>query len=384
MLRFISSVVFSCVVSLIFGVGNAQADERYVSERMLCGDGSMVLQFTRDYNRTPTFLDIPAAFSEDFQNAKPAKDLTCNFGSPSRSNEIKVKFGTIPARPWGACGGQTKYFFSMWINERRIVSRQFYDNACTQFDSLDMVVYKDGTLLFCTRPNASQSGFLNPVGMATKFNIGCVNMTDLMRLAMQGPKDHVQYPFSGKRIEGKVVLTMSRNPEMCSYFLSAFQGGKTEFTVFDDNTSTQPLDRPWLVNTFLTKSFDVVKMDINNDGNADFVSAAPSGFHHEGQDLVLVMDGRTTREKDPEPKIDFESLRSLDPLIPVEKTVFANRDAPSRQPPVFGLPFRWKSRSYVLLKPALGLHRQVWAVYEFTDSYDAAAVCVFDKEPIHY
>ncbi|MEM9343107.1 MAG: hypothetical protein AAGA87_08690, partial [Pseudomonadota bacterium] len=276
------------------------------------------------------------------------------------------KLGVSPARHFGTCGGATKHFFSMWISQRRILSRRMFDNPCEQFQNLDLVYYQSGKLVFCSTPDDAPS-------------LACLDVSHIYREAIAGPIDKIEYPPDGSpRREGHVILLRSENPELCAALHADLRSGRD---FYDALTPNQPSAPDWPLGPMQSRG--PFELDINNDGLPDVLAINTYGPGDIGEELILLADGRDARDIATFPKdTSRRQVAAFAALIPADQTVFAE----GRSTPPYTLlrPFVWQGRTFVLYSTVFDIRPPEWAVYQISPDNTFAAICVLDRVPIHY
>jgi hypothetical protein len=368
---------------VLFVAGSASADEYHFETRLLCTDYSAILQVARAYNEQPVFGELPVAYAEDFATAEEVAGSECEFGSENRPHPLRIKVGTIPGRHFGECGGVTKHFFSMWIGQRRILSRRMLDNFCSPFENLELVYYSGGTLAFCTRPYDSFPGLFVLETDAPDFV--CIDVSHIFADAIRGPVDEIEYPPDGTpRREGHVILLRSENAELCAYLHTEFRAGRHFYDVFNryhDETGTEPLESP----LGPLGSVGPFSIDINNDGLPDVLAVAHHGPGSIGEELILLADGREGRDIStfPDP-FGLREVAEFPTLIPVGETVFAEGLHENNEPYALLRPFDWHGTTFVLYSSVFDNRPPEWAIYMVNPDNSFSEICVLDRVPIHY
>ena len=282
------------------------------------------------------------------------------------------------------CGGATKHFFSMWIAERRILSRRMFDNPCNQFENLELVYYSGSKLVFCSRANGSL-GRYDPFPLEEDADLSCIDVSHIYVDAIQGDVDSVQYPTNGvARREGHAVLISTENAKLCTYLHKEMQSGRNFYDVFDryrQETQVDPLQ--WSLGPM--GSNGPFKLDVNNDGRTDTLAVRQYGPGSIGEELIMLVDGRndsgSTEISDPlAPKV----VRGRPALIPVAETVFGEGREDFQMSRVLVRPFEWYGKYFVFMGSVYDDRPPEWAAYLVSPDNSFSEVCVLDRIPIHY
>lgn len=375
------------ILSILFAVvtlsETAFADEYLVRTRLLCTDHSMILQVARAYNQPPVFRGLPVAYADNFAVAEEAPGSDCELGTEGKPWPLRIKIGTYPGRHYGACGGATQYFFSMWIGQRQILSRRILDNICNPFENLELVYYSSGRLVFCTRANDSYPRLWEL--LETEPDLACIDVSHIYSDAIRGPVDETEYPPDGTpRREGHVILLRSENAELCAYLHTEFRAGRHFYDVFNRyhaETGTVPLDSP----LGPLGSVGPFALDINNDGLPDVLAVGQYGPGSIGEELILLADGREGRDISTFPEsMDLRQIADFPALIPVGETVFAEGLSEANRPYALLRPFDWRGTTFVLYSSVYDIRPPEWAVYLINPDNSFSEICVLDRVPIHY
>jgi hypothetical protein len=198
---------FKCVTAMlictgIFPAQPAAADTSHVGALTCEGNRALVLFGTRE-SGLPALPDGIAPF-----HAEQTGSNTCTL---SDGREVKVKIGERPPRAFGMCGGGSNTFASLWVDGRRVLSRQWVLHDCYSDGHFDVFVLDGATLTLCT--SAESAARL----MGIPVEVGCRDSTDQLAAAQPDP---VEYPAESapSRLH-KLDIVFNGRPDVCAAFL---------------------------------------------------------------------------------------------------------------------------------------------------------------------
>ena len=363
--------VVPVLVAVAFGVlaGRATADETHVAARLLCTNHAALVQVSVIDTELPDFPDPPALLAADLTGAAEPPDFDCSLdGRP-----LRIKIGRDPYTASGPCAGAQRVFLSLWLDTRKLLSRQYFHDDCDPLRGLAAVYVQGETLLACAAPNTG-----DPAAASTGA-LACIDLSPLVRAA---PPDPVEYPPDGSpRREGQMILADATEPDLCGEFYRRLTDDLPLVRTLD-NSSEDSEDPAILWATGEGGPVALTRIDIDNDGLDDLL-AFRDGSDGFGNDLVLVHDGR-----DPPgtPDLDPQAPGALDPLPPLialNATWFGDgRAGPAAS--VIQQPFLWRGASHVLLTaPADRVSPQA-AIYRLAPDHALSRICIFDRIAINY
>ncbi|MGY0196921.1 hypothetical protein ACWA7J_17780 [Leptothrix sp. BB-4] len=220
-------------------------------------------------------------------------------------NRIRVKVGSGIATAFGACGSDPAVFTSIWVNERKVVSRLQFEGRCWDSQNHPAVTFD-----FSGGPSASfrrchiaplpesdsDSSIAKPAG-AKPLPV-CINYPDLKRY----PIDLIEYPRPGQKTKsvGDFEVLSNTGP-VCDAMLDKLKEDAHQQV---DPSASQPastLTYPdWRDPTVkLPKELEEGSegiFDVDNDGNLDRVILKSRSDHYTNGSTLLVMPGRSKTE----------------------------------------------------------------------------------------
>ncbi len=246
---------------------------------------------------SPKSKDSKTAFS-----VNAGQFAECVYPSGTR---VRIKVGEGLARSYGRCGGDPDAFLSMWVNERKLVSRLWFAGHCIEESQLP-----PSTLSFKVQGNtpspavqrcqtASQQvdGVEEKMQAVTEPLTVCVDFPDVKNF----PHDQQEYPTKGhkKPIVGEVLL-VNGSAKVCE---TVWRELKTDFKLFAIYSELKPskLTFPkWKESAVrvlnnITQGIPLSSVfDFDNDGKQDKVfyqDAETNGF--DGS-VLYIQKGRLT------------------------------------------------------------------------------------------
>lgn len=186
----------------------ALADEVHHYGQLICeGNRALIRIATAIEGREPVFPHDPSA--PPFAVAPVGGD-SCRLAN---DREVKIKIGSESSDPRDRCGGRAS-FFSVWVGERKVLSRQPIAMGC----EFDVEAYSTIVLLEDERLMACLDEFTFPRHSGTS-GLGCKDESDRLRTA---PRDTLEYPNdpATKVPPGTIQIVLSEIPEPCSAFLT--------------------------------------------------------------------------------------------------------------------------------------------------------------------
>jgi hypothetical protein len=191
----------------------AQADQVWHAGQLICEGNRALVRFG------VVVHDDPAAFPPLPDGIAPfqAAQVDGNTCILADGREVKVKIGGRAPRPYGQCGAAANSFASLWVDGRKVLSRQWVLQSCFSDGQFDIFVVDGASLTLC-RSEQSNEGIIGGLRPA-----GCEDASDRLNMAMH---DWVEYPVRGQVRREMFAVEIVRNsqPEICDAFLSADVG----------------------------------------------------------------------------------------------------------------------------------------------------------------
>lgn len=203
----------SFLVGILFALllhSAARADQVNHYGQLICDGDRALIRFATAYNEdSPIF---PSVLTEpELSAAPPSNSDTCRL---SDGRELRVKTGGRAPTAWGMCGGASNTYISLWVDERKVLSRLWVQNACYTWGEpyADIIILDGDSLTLC----ASAETVASLEGV--KPDPGCRDASDQLRNAVHDP---VEYPAdrATKPKVGTITIKLAEDPYLCAAFL---------------------------------------------------------------------------------------------------------------------------------------------------------------------
>ena len=275
------------------------------------GEDASVVSFTSGPRpETKTFTILPGQFAE------------CLYPSGTR---VRVKVGIDHGRAYGKCGGNPEQFVSVWVNQRKVVSKAWFAGHCWEEDGTPELSYrvfvKDSkTIEECRTPGRSESEIQasqgSPDQSLAETSTSCVDYPDHTNF----PIDSVEYPLASE-----VGISRLGDIEILNGFEAVCRAALTElsrdFSTFSNSPDGESISlvRPeWTApsvelaeNLQLSEESD---FDFNNDGKIDRVFISHFENNYMDGSILLVQAGSSATKV----KIADASLADTARLLPCQ------------------------------------------------------------------
>lgn len=205
----------------------ARADDANKNVDLVCraAENLALIRFSASDDATPAYPRLPQALDFGLSASTGSGRTDCTLAN---GTTIRVRGGSQQAFAYGAGGGNPPAFFSLWINQRKVMSRKIwkpgYEQTFKDLPIYDGVLITTNRITICAtaegKPQQCTSQALDPVG---------------------GPIDRVEYgPRTGKATAGHISVTAKGavNQRFCKAYLGLVE------PAFDDPHfgSPTPLD----------------------------------------------------------------------------------------------------------------------------------------------
>jgi hypothetical protein len=197
-----------CVMAMlictgIFPAQPAAASTSHIGALTCEGNRALVLFGTRE-SGLPALPDGIAPFHPEQTGSN-----TCTL---SDGREVKVKIGERTPRAFGACGGGNNTFASLWVDGRRVLSRQWVLHDCFSDGHFDVFVLDGATLTLCTSAESAAR-----LSMGIPVEVGCRDATDQLAAAQPDPVEYPAEPAPSRLFELDIIF--NGRPDVCAAFL---------------------------------------------------------------------------------------------------------------------------------------------------------------------
>jgi hypothetical protein len=280
---------------------------------------------------------------------------SCNFPS---GKSVKVKIGVGIASAYGECGGDPEIFASIWIDKKKVISRQWFDGHCYDIFRQPLFSFSvsNGKASVC---ETTQS--LNSNGEDTKSTRTCTPVNDIEKL----PRDNIEYPLPGTKSSpvGSIEIVSGKSPICQTITPNRHNDSFSGFARYPQSETMTELPEGFEGSSESIYDFD-------NDGKLDRVFTVGKEGHYMQGNAILVQFGKSSKQLE----VDQDSILSENSIIaacqlgsakhrigdcpPIpgqnaDESGFEMKGAPG-EPPVYfraryvGLyPFRYENSNYV-------------------------------------
>jgi len=257
------------------------------------GKPASVKKFTKVKNQSEqeTFVVMPGQFAE------------CIFPSGTR---VRTKVGEGRGSAYGECGADPEVFLSLWVNERKIVSKLWFAGHCSEDRNPSVsfnILGSDNTVSAqkchtARQENANSTPESNNSKKDSTEPLSvCIDFPDISKYS----KDLLEYPPGGKQAlkVGDIELLSGSDP-VCN---AVHDDLKVDFNAFakyfDESKSNLP--RPEWDETLVElakelRDCEESVFDFNNDKKLDRVFKCSSENSYMDGTVLLVQPGRSSSE----------------------------------------------------------------------------------------
>ncbi len=172
-----------------------------------------------DEDGTVHFASSAPELYQDLYRRPAASANSCHLAN---GWEVKVKHGVQRVFPLGRCGAAPPEFFSLWVDQRKVLSRETFLRECFEA-RLHGVLIRPTGLTICS--------FTEQQNVAIYGMGGTVGCDELPTTALTGQRDELEYPPPGANppTPGKMLLPFAADQVLCRSFIAAgFHEGDPE------------------------------------------------------------------------------------------------------------------------------------------------------------
>jgi hypothetical protein len=219
---------YFALIPLLFCSVQTWADEAIDDVDLVCDVAAnvAVVRFTNSDGETPTIPHLPRALDHGLSVSAEPRHTECTLAN---GTTIKVRGGREQAFGYGAGGGNPPAFFSLWINRRKVVSREVWKPGYEK--TIDNLPIYNGALIAAEHLTVCATAEGNPQRCTSRP----LNLT-------QAPIDHVEFPSSGRRVGAgniSVIAKGAANQRLCRDYLrltgngleGVIRGGSTQLDI---------------------------------------------------------------------------------------------------------------------------------------------------------
>jgi hypothetical protein len=231
------------------------ADEYYNYIQMTCNPTEIKVELENidQWDDRPSDSDYSfkgKTFQNDDFNLTTLKIYKAGECTFSNGKKVRLKLGSGEAVPYGQCGASPASWFSLWVDEKKILSQYDYIPTCLAESSLKSIKVQDDAVEICE---------YNTTGSFASLEIHKESFTCKTFNVGNSEKDNNEYPTGKKKLPaGTKILEYGSDDPLCQAFIK------------DDWHNTQTtkiysITWPFCGANNLTR--DVV--DIDNDGSVE-------------------------------------------------------------------------------------------------------------------
>ena len=179
------------VLVLAGGVGLGSAEtyaDTPVRDAVLYCDGASnraLLLFVGGWDDLPK---LPAGLADGLDQLAPARDRICTLAD---GREIKARIGNEQSFPYGMCGADPAYFFSLWVDRKKVISAGAFYTGCVHGFSRRAIVLDGARLTDCRLVAADGQED------ALRISEHVLTCSDASSLLAATQHDPVEYPANG-------------------------------------------------------------------------------------------------------------------------------------------------------------------------------------------
>jgi hypothetical protein len=226
----------------------------------------------------------------------PGEFAECIYPS---GNRVRVKVGEETGYPYGECGADPEVFMSLWVNKRKVASREWFAGYCREKHGNPVIsfkVFNGARVKKChLAMQQENTADITPKQAASKQLSVCVDFPDVSKF----PIDLIEYPQQGTKISkaGDIEL-LKGSDAVCQAVLNELKGDFYTFGKYPDKNNIT-LSRPnWsnasveLPNELEGSSESI--FDFDNDGKLDRVFSRTFESRYMDGSVLLVQQGNST------------------------------------------------------------------------------------------
>jgi hypothetical protein len=210
--------------------------------------------------------ELPEDIAVPWSGQPPRKDLACTL---SDGREIKARLGSEQVHPYGMCGADPAWFFSLWVGGSKVMSRIYFYGGCFAGFLHRAIELSGKRLTACEiAPAQNMKAGEQPVRYS---GLRCHNRSDLLQRALPDP---VEYPPDGSPARpGALEVSQWSDAAYCAGLIARGDAGETwdgltywwsGGDTFRIEASGVPLEKfPYQARLGLGRLYD---LDIDGDG----------------------------------------------------------------------------------------------------------------------
>jgi hypothetical protein len=302
MSRFIVQAVICAFAVVVTASTPARADYIVNHAVLHCGDAGAIVRFGESHSSDfPIMLyDLPPEVAGRWSGVALALENRCRLAN---GDLVTVRYGRKQPRAYGQGGGDPPSFFSLWINNKKVISREDFDSERTPYKILNSVSYSAGTISRCAYQTDKTHQWVL-YELPRDIPIVCTNQPiDIAAL----PVDPFEMSDQAREAVGTISISATYNLAFCRQFVG--QPSNPGYWERIGSTATKEKEvlsfmhlSPELPfpNVIATQGNSLMRggtaeLDFDNDGMNDTVVSI-SGSPGRGSNMLMVKPGRVTAE----------------------------------------------------------------------------------------
>lgn len=277
------------------GYARFEMENVEIRKTTVAADAATVKTFERAQGSQTATLTVPAGTYAE-----------CVYPSGTR---VRVKVGDSGGRPYGMCGGDGQVFVSLWVNERKLASREWFTGHCRGSSGEPAVTYVINHLpplgaMTVRKCHEAVTGAdatpANPQASRAPLSV-CVEYPGVDRF----PIDEIEYPRAGAEPPPVGAHeTVTGTHAVCGAVRSILESRRVWRTEYSQLSSAdaQPIEPviPWTRSSVelpqeLRGSQEAV-FDFDNDGSLDRVLRREFMTNYQHGTVLLVQPGTAAAE----------------------------------------------------------------------------------------
>lgn len=376
--------------------GGAKADQTQFGAELLCDTNAnramIVFATVKDSEPLPGKIPaIPTNIEVDASLLSPAPGNFCQFAD---GREIKVKTNRDPITSFGYCGVSPPDWFSMWIDRRKIWSREVY-NTCERGFTHRAVIINGKRLFDCIVVKTTEEANARSWWQLPNH----VDCADVSARLSQSKIDLVEYPPMGPPMPpiGTVLATDVADRELCQV-LADLQTEQTEGYAYTNvDRDLWPLGPPppmgqgqafkpvSISHVEATDRLDY-RVDLDNDGNDDYVEIVSRTDNFFYGNYIVLMPSSDPLSDDLRRAQHFGRAKEAIKLLHARGyRTYSGTDTPyGRNYLVSFFPFQLRGRTYLWAYTLWGQENPMSIFYQLNRSGQLDLLCSFWRVQENY
>lgn len=281
-------LLFISMLAAATSIGFAARSDTPIREAILYCDPAAnraLLQFNGGWDPLP---DIQAGLADGLSQLTPAEDNVCTLVD---GRTIKAKVGSDQAFPYGMCGADPAYYFSLWVDRKKVMSQQYFYSGCTFGFSRRAIVLDDRRLADCRIVSPG-----TPEGQVPMTSERVVTCDDISAKLADAKLDDVEYPPNGiPRPVGAIMIENAVDATFCERFIQRAEDDEEHQDGVIDHWGAGDRFRIGFATSKLAdakfekaRRGNIFSIDLDNDGRPDRVMWSHGWSHYFDGDYFVI------------------------------------------------------------------------------------------------